>query len=176
MATRLLLILLLLALQPVSSALAHGGGTPQLVKERAGAYALYVWTNPDPVRVGTMHVSVALVQPDTEAPVLNADVRVTATPETGNPITSTATHENATVKTYYETDMAIPQEGPWQVAVSYQIDDAGGSASFPVQVQRAGMNMQPIALGVVVAVVGGGIIFMGRRNRRPAAPAVPDQK
>lgn len=170
-----LLILLLFALHP-ASILAHGGGTPQLVKQPAGAYALYVWTNPDPVRVGTMHVSVALVEPDTEEPVLNATVQVTATPETGDPITSAATHDNATVKTYYETDMQIPQQGPWQVAVSYQAGDASGSASFPIQVQRAGMNVQRIAFGVALVVIGVGILYMGRKNRRAAAAAATDKK
>ncbi|HRX05415.1 MAG: hypothetical protein KDI07_05385 [Anaerolineae bacterium] len=163
------LVLLLLALQP-ASVLAHGGGTAQLVKEPAGAYAVYVWTNPDPVRVGTMHVTVALVEPDSDEPIMNAAVQITATPQTGQPLVAEATHKNATVKSYYEVDMELTETGPLQVAVAYQDGDAAGSAGFTVQVERAGMNTAAIGLGAALLAIGGGVIWMllGRK-KRPAA-------
>lgn len=163
------LTLLLLVMQP-ASVRAHGGGTPQLVKEPAGAYAVYVWTNPDPLRVGTMHVTVALVEPDSDAPVLNAAVQVTASPQTGQPLTVDATHENATIKSYYEADMELTETGPLQVTVAYQDGVAAGSAGFAAQVEPAGMNTQVIGLSVALLAIGGGVVwmFMGRK-KRPAA-------
>ena len=172
----LTLLLVFAALSPVTPTLAHGGGTPQLVKEPAGAYAMYVWTNPDPARVGTFHISVALVQPDTDVPVLNAAVQVTASPQSGQPLTVAATHANATVKTYYEADLQLAETGPLQVTVTYQDGDASGSAGFETQVEQAGMNVQRIGLGVALLVIGGGILWMGRRKRAAsAAPAAENQ-
>lgn len=160
------LILLLLAMQP-ASVLAHGGGTPQLVKEPAGAYAVYVWTNPDPVRVGTMHVTVALVEPDTDVPVLNAAVQITAEPQSGQPITADATHANATIKSYYEVDMQLTETGPMQVTVDYQDGMASGSAGFALQVEQAGANVQLIGLGVALVVIV--IAVLRFVLRKPAA-------
>lgn len=162
------LILLLLATQP-ASVLAHGGGTPQLVKEPAGAYAMYVWTNPDPVRVGTLHITVALVQPDTDVPVLNAAVQITAVPQSGQPITADATHANATIKSYYEVDMPLTETGPLQVTVAYQDGAASGSAGFDLQVERAAVNVQRIALGVVLIVIAIGILRFGRKKAATTA-------
>lgn len=170
MLKRLIVVaLLLLVMQPVA-VLAHGGGTPQLVKEPAGAYAVYVWTNPDPLRVGTIHITVALVEPDSDAPVLNAAVQVTATPRTGQPLTVDATHKNATIKSYYEADMQLRETGPLQITVAYQDGAAAGSAGFAVQVEEAGANTQLIGMGVALLAIGGGVLWMliGRKQR-PAA-------
>lgn len=157
------LVLLLLALQP-AGVLAHGGGTPQLLKEPAGAYAMYVWTNPNPVRVGTLHVTVALVEPDTDVPVLNAAVQITALPQSGQPITADATHANATIKSYYEVDMELTETGPLPVTVAYQDGAASGSAGFELQVERAAVNVQRIALGVALIVIAIGILRFGRKK------------
>ena len=168
------LILTSLLLAVPASALAHGGGTPQLVKTPAGPYEMYVWTNPDPVRVGTLHVSVALVQPETEEPVLNAVVDVTASPDsaTSDPVISPATHENATVKSYYEADLELTEMGASTIAVAYRDGEATGSASFAVQVEAAGPNWQRIVMGVVLLAIGFAVLWASRRNRRVAAQPV----
>ena len=168
--TSLLVTLVIAPLGIGHSVLAHGGGTPQLVKEPAGAYAVYVWTNPDPLRVGTMHVTVALVEPDTDVPVLNATVQITASPQSGQPIVIAATHENATIKSYYEADMELSETGPLQVTVAYQDGAAAGSAGFAVQVGEAGINTQRIGLGAALLAIGGGVVWMLMgRKKRPAA-------
>lgn len=153
-------------MQP-ANVLAHGGGTPQLVKEPAGAYAVYVWTNPDPVRVGTMHVTVALVEPDTDVPVLNAVVQVTASPQTGQSLVVDATHRNATIKSYYEADIDLTETGPMQITVAYQDGAASGSAGFDLQVEQAGLNMQVIGLAVALVVIV--VAVLGFARRKPAA-------
>jgi hypothetical protein len=153
-------------------ALAHGGGTPQLVAEPAGRYEIFTWTNPEPARVGTFHVTVALVEPATDQPILNAGVLVHAVPAgagTANlPIAAPATHENATIKTYYETDLELPTAGPWQVTVAYTGTNGvdTGSASFPVEVQEAGINWGRIALGIVLVILAGGVLLFNRFGGR----------
>lgn len=153
-------------------ALAHGGGTPQLVEELAGPFEIFAWTNPEPARVGTFHVTVALVEPATDQPVLNAGVLVRAAPAgveiAGSPLVAPATHENATIKTYYETDLEIPTAGPWQVTVAYTGTNGteSGSASFSVEVQEAGTNWGRIALGVVLVILAGGVLLFNRIGGR----------
>lgn len=154
------------------AALAHGGGTPQLVEELAGPYEIFAWTNPEPARVGTFHVTVALVEPATDQPVLNAGVQVSAAPagaeSAGTAVAALATHDNATIKTYYETDLEILAPGPWQVTVAYTGTNGTdtGSASFPVEVQEAGPNWGRIALGVALVILAGGVLLFNRIGGR----------
>lgn len=40
--------------------MAHGNGAPRLVNVVAGPYRLWVWSLPDPMRMGEAHLSVAV--------------------------------------------------------------------------------------------------------------------
>ena len=142
---------------------AHGGGTPQLVAVPAGPYEVYAWTNPTPIRVGTLHVSVALVDPASTQPVLNADVQVVAAPvdpAAAAAVSSQATHTKATIKTYYETDMQMPATGPWQVEISYRDTTASGSARFEIAVQpKSNTRWLLIGIGAVVFIAVGWFLW-----------------
>lgn len=162
-------LLLLLVCAPAGTALAHGGGTPQLVQAPSGPYQLYAWTNPDPARVGVLHVTVALVEPATQQPVMNAAVDVLAdASQDGQSVSAPATHENAVVKTYYEADLDLPSAGPWQITITHNDDAGSGSASFSLDVQPAAFNWRPIAIGAVLAVIAAGAWFL-LRNNAPSA-------
>jgi hypothetical protein len=133
---------------------AHGGGVPQLVQTPSGPYQLYAWTNPNPARAGVVHVTVALAEPASQKPVLNADVQIMAAPgDGGQPVSVPATHENAVIKTYYEADLDLPAAGTWQFTVSHSDAAGSGSASFELDVQPAAFNWRPIAIGAVLAVI-----------------------
>jgi hypothetical protein len=153
---QILLLTLLFVLCAVP-ALAHGGGTPQLVQTPAGPYLVYAWTNPTPVRVGTLHVTVALTDPATDEPVLNVPVEVILTPSDGGALVSApATHDKATIKSYYETDLEIPTEGAWQATISLQSPQGAGEASFAIDVQPQSFSRWLlIGVGAVVVVVVG---------------------
>lgn len=148
-------LLTLLVLLPASSALAHGGGTPQLIQAPAGPYEVYAWTNPTPVRVGTLHITVALTDPVTDKPVLDVPVEVIASTPGGASVSSPATHDQATIKSYYETDLEISTEGPWQVTISFQAPQGPGEVSFGVEVQaRSFTNWMIISIaGLIFAVI-----------------------
>jgi hypothetical protein len=147
---------------------AHGGGTPQLVAVPAGPYEIYAWTNPNPIRVGTLHVSVALVDPVSTQAVLNAGVQVVATPldpAAAAAVSSQATHAKATIKTYYETDMQVPATGPWQVDISYQDATGSGSASFEIAVQpKSNTRWLLIGIGAVVFIAVGWFLWPRKRS------------
>lgn len=163
------LALALAAIVGATPASAHGGGTPQLVQAPSGPYQVYAWTNPDPARVGTLHVTVSLVQPATQEPVLDADVQILATAADGGQTASAqATHENAVIKTYYEADIDLPAAGSWQIMVAHNDAAGSGSASFDLDVQPAAFNWRPIAIGAVLAVIAAGAWFL-LRNNAPSA-------
>jgi hypothetical protein len=158
--TRFLETLLTLALAMLAHAApasAHGGGTPQLVQTPSGPYQLYAWTNPNPPRAGVVHVTVALAEPASQQPVLNADVQIVAAPgDGGEPVSVPATHQNAVIKTYYEADLTLPTAGKWQFTVSHSDAAGRGSASFELDVQPAGRNWRPFGIGAVLAVFAAG--------------------
>ena len=145
--------------------LAHGGGTPQLVQAPSGPYEIYTWTNPEPPRSGLVHVTVALVDPATQQPVLNADVQIVATPGEGKqPVSAPATHQNAVIKTYYEADLELPTAGPWQISVVHSDRGGSGSADFTLNVQPAARNWRPVAIGAVLAVIAVAAWFILRKQ------------
>ena len=167
--TLILLALALVASASPAPAQAHGGGTPQLVQAPAGAYEIYTWTNPDPARVGVLHVTVALVEPATQQPVLNAAVQVLAQPVDGGPeATAPATHDNAAIRTYYEADLELPAAGRWRITVAFDDAAGSGSASFELDVQPAAFNWRPVVIGATLAVIAVGAWFM-MRPRTPRA-------
>jgi hypothetical protein len=123
---------------------AHGGGTPRLTNVDAGPYWVSVWTQPDPLRVGQAHITVAVSEPtDTGSarreaglPVLDANVEVQVKPldHAGETLAVQATHEGASNKLFFEADVDLPEKGRWQVIVAVNGPEGAGSASFEAQV------------------------------------------
>lgn len=163
------IVLALAAVVGAAPASAHGGGTAQLVQAPSGPYQVYAWTNPNPARVGTLHVTVSLVQPATQEPVLDADVQILARAgEDGQTVAAPATHQNAVIKTYYEADVELPAAGPWQITIAHNDAAGSGSASFDLDVQPAAFNWRPLAIGAVLAVIAAGAWFLLRNNASSA--------
>ncbi len=137
------ILLLLLATLPAQAALAHGGGAPRLTNADAGPYWVSAWTQPDPLRVGQAHVTVAVSEPNPSGgareagpPVLGATVNVRFEPldHAGETLNVAATHAGAVNKLFYETDLDLPHTGRWQVTVFVAGPAGAGSASFGAQV------------------------------------------
>ncbi len=100
---------------------AHGIGTPQLINEPAGPYALFVWTDPDPLRVDETHVTVAVTDPETRAPILNAqvEIRLEHLSEDAFTLSATATHDNSDIRFFYvATFEELPFAGRWRGVIS----------------------------------------------------------
>jgi hypothetical protein len=144
--TRAMPVLLVLAVLvlPVQVVEAHGGGVPRLTNAVAGPYWVSVWTQPDPLRVGQAHITVAVSQPASSAagreeagpPVLGADVWVQFRPldHAGDALQVRATHEGAANKLFYEADLDLPEVGRWEVLVSVKGDAGSGDAGFEAEV------------------------------------------
>lgn len=122
---------------------AHGGGALQLANTKTGPYRASVWTQPDPIRVGQVHFTIAVSeasQPgaregEAGEPVLDARVKVQleAAEPGGEKLIAFATRENAVNKLFYEVDFNLPADGRWQVTIEVQGPDGGGSAAFEIE-------------------------------------------
>jgi hypothetical protein len=163
MRMQLVLSLGLLWAFTAGAAWAHGGGVPQLINVDAGPYWVSVWTQPDPLRVGQAHITVAVSEPsnlggsarEAGPPVLDARVQVEFKPidHSGEMLVTQATHEEAVNKLFYEADLDLVETGRWQVTVAVAGADGSGSASFDTDVVEASSSNQTCIGGVGVIVV-----------------------
>jgi hypothetical protein len=177
-----LILFLSFAAHPVQ---AHSGGTPQLTNAEAGPYRVSVWTGPDPVRAGELHVSVAVVestepgasQEEIGNLVLNATVQVRVEPigQTGDALIAYATHENAVNKLLYEADLDLPAEGQWRVTIQVEGPAGAGSAAFEIEaLPTSPSNIflavpWPVWAGLIVAVFAIGWLVQMSRSQKPEA-------
>lgn len=174
--------LALIMLLTPRSVQAHGGGVPQLINAEAGPYWLSVWTQPDPIRVGEFHITVAV----SEAPepgastreagdlVLDATVLVQAESlgQAAEALVAPATRDNAVNKLFYEADLTLPAEGRWQVDIRVSSAAGAGNATFDVEaLPPAAFNTLlglgwPLWAGLgLVLVTTGWWVQMSRRQK-----------
>jgi heme/copper-type cytochrome/quinol oxidase subunit 2 len=126
---------------------AHGGGYPQITNAEAGPYLVTVWTQPQPLRIGEAHFTVAVSEPVAEGltsslPVLNATVELELAPAgtAAAALKLPATHADSINKLYYETDVELTEAGTWNILVTVAGEDGAGSTEFSVDVQPANRN------------------------------------
>jgi hypothetical protein len=146
---------------------AHGGRV-RLAKVPAGPYLVSVWTLPDPPRVGSLDVSLAVMEPRSERALLDAAARLTVTPRPGpgaaivrdlklggegNPI-------------LYHALLEVPSAGAWQVTVAVEGPAGRGEASFDLSVKPTRSFGWSLAPGVVVGLAVLAWVLAGRRRGR----------
>jgi hypothetical protein len=158
-----LLGLALLRFGPARTAQAHGGGTLQLANAAAGSYRVSAWTEPEPPRAGTLHLSVAVSAPrpgaaEAEAGdvVLDAAVRVQVQPldGAGEMLTAQASRQDSANKFLYEADMELPEAGQWRVEVQVEGPAGAGVAGFDLQVLPAAQSPLAATTGRLAATTG----------------------
>jgi hypothetical protein len=184
--------------QPV---LAHGGGTPRLAGENAGAYRVYAWSQPDPLRAGDTHLSVGITLPaedasngsaanagQDEVPVTDAQVVVTYTPVhsdsagdengAGEPIVAHAQEQASLGTIYYETDVALPTPGLWTIEIAVSGPAGGGTVGFEADVAAArGMNTTTVAVvGAVIVVLLVALSVYARRRDAGSGDIRPEPR
>lgn len=146
----LLSVMLLFSLLPVALS-AHGGGAPQVSGQEAGPYLIYVWTEPDPLRVGQVHFTVGVTTRSangSETPVTDADVSVTlrsqSTPASAEKLRAQPGAGGGAV--YYEADTNIEHAGDWLVSVEVAGDQGSGDVAFVVTIASASTGSQWVFL------------------------------
>jgi hypothetical protein len=153
---------------------AHSGGAPVLIDAPAGPYRVFAWIQPEPSRVGRVHLDVALtLAPPPDAPpnqlvqpVMDAIVRVTWMPQRrGQALVTQASPQAGLAGFYYEIETELGVADQWHVAVEVQGPAGHGAASFERQVlaaRRVNWLLVASALAALLALIG----LMGLWNRR----------
>jgi hypothetical protein len=167
------LLLLVLLLWPRRAA-AHAGGAPVLTGAGAGPYQVYAWMQPEPLAVGQVHLSVALVRAAQDAaqadaldePVTDAMVLARFEPpgDATQAIITPVEPLQGLAGFYYEADVTLPQAGLWRISLEINGPDGQGETSFERQVAPARRVNWRLVVGVavlLVVVVG----LMGGWNR-----------
>jgi hypothetical protein len=158
-----------------SSARADHLGVLQLNGDPVGPYAVSVWTQPGPVRVGACVVTVAVMRPGTRIAVTDAIVRVTArrvtAQRTEEPHTSVSAEGNRSADPLglrYIADVPLPAAGHWTVVVAIRGPAGAGNVEFPLDVTA------PIPWGgwaLAAGVVGLLSWWAARESRRRSGTA-----
>jgi len=143
-----ILFIWLLAVAYTGTALAHGGGTARLINAEAGPYRLFAWTQPEPLKAGEIHVSLAVTLAATETDEANRDRDIPVTDAdltlhfrslaTGEQFSVRATPEEDLGGFYYEADAQLATDGQWQVEVEVIGDEGQGRAEFVSEALPAG--------------------------------------
>jgi hypothetical protein len=170
-----LLTLFSVGARPVAG---HTAGTIQLVSVSTGDFLLTVWTAPDPVRVGELHVIVGVTMAADGTVVLDDELHIEVTASSGlvEPLSDRATRANSDNKFLYEANLAPPEAAWYQVRLDVgHPQHQGGEATFNVEVlPAAGPNWLPIALLLLLLLGPGTALFIRRRRgagRGSGAPA-----
>jgi hypothetical protein len=163
-----LLVILMPAAGPAARpAVAHGGGAPQLTNEPVGPYLLSLWSDPDPAVVGALHLTLAVADAASGAPVTAAEVTVTAR-NGATRLTAPASHEGALVPEFYEVDFDLPAAGEWQFDINISGEAGSGQAGFALTAAAGATNWLLIALvGLGGAAAGwvGWLLWRGKKQR-----------
>jgi hypothetical protein len=181
-----------------TSVSAHGGGTPRLTNVPIGPYHLYAWSEPDPWRVGDVHLSLAVTMPNpdssssqVEIPVTDVEITVTFTPvgntvshdadndasqddttDTSAPIVVMAQRQAYLGDFYFEADPTLPLEGEWQINVAVTGPEGSGSTEFMMEALPARtINWTLVGGAGAVLVVLILLIAIWSRAQQPAQPA-----
>lgn len=138
---------------------AHGGGVPRLTDVVAGPYRIFAWTQPEPLRVGEMHLSIAVVKGERsntslDEPVTDAAVTVDLQPVTGDqaPVQVLAALQPQLGNYYYEADATLPTAGDWRFTIKISGALGEADATFVGQVSAARQINWML-------VIGGGVLF-----------------
>jgi hypothetical protein len=167
---------LLVSIRPLS---AHGGGVPQLTGELAGPYRIFVWTQPEPLRVGDIHLSIGVVKAavdrsrpneSLDEPVTDATVTIHLLPVAQNsvPLQVPAILQEQLGSYYYEADATLPTNGDWRFTIEVSSKLGVGQAAFVATVDRAReINwLLIVAAGVVLLCLLGLIGLWNRAQAR----------
>lgn len=170
---RCVLMLALLCLTSSSHVVqAHSSGPPRLADAAAGPYRVFVWTQPEPLRVGDMHISILVTRAN--QPVNDAQVQVQFTPvdPANQAIVVVAHAQDFLSNIYYEADVQLPSPGDWRATINIEGAVGKGSIEFENAVLAKQSFNWPIVGGgaaLLVLLVG----LMGIWSRMQAQETLP---
>ncbi len=169
------LVALALLLLPLA-ARAHGIGTPQRLNVPSGPYWLSIWTDPDPLRADQTHVVVAVLEPETQEPIVTG-VEVTVQLRSladGTVLTRTAATDSTNRLLYAAEFTGHVTPGRWEGSVTVSGErGVGEPVTFAVEIGPArGFNWLWVGVGGLAVALAVWLVSAGRAGRR-RGPGVP---
>lgn len=170
---------------PATPLSAHGGGVPRLTDEVAGPYRIFAWTQPEPLRVGDIHLSIAVVKGarsgdqaanGLDEPITDATVIITLQPVNQGAalLQVPAVLQQQLGSYYYEADATLPTVGDWRFTIEVSGTMGDGRVAFVGAVSPA----RQISWTLVITAGGllvGLLALIGVWNRLQAREATPSR-
>ena len=128
------------------------GGGLRLARARAGPYLVSVWIDPDPPRIGSLDISVAVMKPSDGQSEPNVEVQARAkrsgAPGTTSPIALPRGAGGNLLLHHGELD--LPEPGRWRISLAVSGPAGSGEAAFEVEARPRAV--WPWVLSGVVAI------------------------
>jgi hypothetical protein len=163
---------------------AHSSGPPQLADAVAGPYRVFVWMQPEPLRVGDVHVSVLVTQNGTgdkatPQPVPDAQIILRLEPidQPVQAITVVASPQPFLSNIYYEADVQLRSSGQWRTTIEVAGVAGKGKVAFGSTVLAARtLNWWLIGSASVLLILLLGLIGIWSRMQANAQPTLAQEK
>ena len=152
----------------ISTASAHGYGKQVIAEKEAGPYTVSVWIDPnEPTTHEPTHLTVSVSY--AAELVYDADITIHAEHEDKDiTLNSTATHDQAVNKLFYEGELALKNTGNWLIEVNINGEHGQGQTTFDLTVTDE--NSLPIEWlvggGIFAIIVIGGVVYELRKRAR----------
>jgi len=157
----------------VRPAWGHHGGEVRLM-ETAGPFVITVFSDPTPLRVGPVDISVMVQDGGNGRPILEAEVTVQLQQHGagGPPIITQATRQNATNKLLYAALVDLPTPGLWelQVGTRHQAQAADVTCMVTAAPPRSMLGSWQLYAAVLSVMIGSAALYHWRRlqNKEPS--------
>lgn len=163
---------------PATPLSAHGGGVPRLTDAVAGPYRIFAWTQPEPLRVGDIHLSIAVVKgarsgeqsaAGLDEPITDATVNITLQPvdQEAASLQVPALLQQQLGSYYYEADATLPTAGDWRFTIEVSGTLGAGRVAFAGAVSPARQINWTLVITAGVLLVGL-LVLIGVWNRLQA--------
>jgi hypothetical protein len=153
-------------------AVARGDGGTLREWKRRGSHEIAVFTDPTPIMVGPVDISILLLDPATGEPAPDARVTVEVAPvgRTGAALSHPATREAATNKLMYAAVFELREPGRLEVIVTVDGTDEPAQVRFELDVGTSSISLPGVWPWIlwpapVIAVYGVHRRLVGRKRR-----------
>ncbi|PKB62103.1 MAG: hypothetical protein BZY79_00240 [SAR202 cluster bacterium Casp-Chloro-G4] len=149
------------------------GESLQIFRGPGGPYEIIVGVLPHKPKVGLMHLSVSVLDPETGRPVDKAVVMIIANDTEGEPTYQSPALQNPAEPQFYEANISFFTPGQWSLLVKVDTEQKGyGEATVPIHISPTSLNPGPeglVVLSLIVFGISGGVIYLGWSSRRKRA-------
>jgi len=166
-----LLAILITGIWMLRCDVARADGGKLQSSERVGHWIVTLFTSPTPPAAGLVDVSALVQSAETNEPVMDATVHITAREKaSGFTLQQVATHEMATNKLFQAAWLDLPTAGQWTVTVRISRDETMVETTFDFWVSAAPPAWSDLTLWILwpavpIALYGAVQLRTGRRSR-----------